>query len=45
MVLCPGALMIGCKNCPIVNMCPGKSVIGDWKPEPPAAAPPDKPKG
>jgi len=31
--------MIGCKNCPIVNMCPGKSIIGDWKPEPPPAKP------
>ncbi len=33
MVLCPGALMMGCKKCPIVKMCPGKSVICDWKPE------------
>jgi hypothetical protein len=39
--------MIGCKKCPIVNMCPGKSVIGDWKPEdaPPAAPPPEKKAG
>lgn len=34
--------MIGCKKCPIVNMCPGKSVIGDWKPED-AAPPPANP--
>ena len=33
MVLCPGALSFGCKKCPIVNFCPGKSLIGDWKPE------------
>lgn len=33
MTLCPGALMIGCKRCPIVNVCPAKSIIGDWKPE------------
>ncbi len=33
MVLCPGALLMGCKKCPIVTVCPGKSVIGDWKEE------------
>lgn len=33
MVLCPGALIVGCKKCPIVEMCPAKSIIGDWKPE------------
>lgn len=33
MVLCPGALLMGCKKCPIVNVCPVKTVIGDWKPE------------
>ena len=33
MVLCPGALMMGCEKCSIVKMCPGKPVIGDWKPE------------
>ncbi len=33
MVLCPGALLAGCKECPIVGMCPAKSIIGDWKPD------------
>lgn len=33
MVLCPGALLAGCKKCPIVALCPAKSLIGDWKPE------------
>ncbi len=33
MVLCPEASMMDCKKCPIVKVCPGKSVIGDWKPE------------
>lgn len=40
MILCPGALTIGCKNCPIVKFCPAKSVIGDWKPEDAAPPPP-----
>jgi hypothetical protein len=33
MVLCPGALTMGCKKCPIVKMYADKSVIGDRKPE------------
>jgi hypothetical protein len=33
MTLCPVALAIGCKKCPIVRMCPVKTVIGDYKPE------------
>ena len=33
MVLCPVALAVGCKRCPIFNVCPAKSVIGDYKPE------------
>ena len=33
MTLCPGALMIGCKNCPIVKMCPAKTIIGNYKEE------------
>lgn len=39
MVLCPVALAVGCKRCPIFNVCPVKGVIGDYKPEeaPPAA--------
>jgi hypothetical protein len=36
MTLCPVALAIGCKKCPIVRMCPVKTVIGDYKPEKPA---------
>lgn len=34
MTLCPVALAVGCRKCPLVAMCPGKSVIGDYKPEP-----------
>jgi hypothetical protein len=33
MVLCPVALAVGCKKCPIFKVCPVKSVIGDYKPE------------
>ena len=40
MVLCPIALAIGCKKCPVFKVCPVKSVIGDYKPE--AAPPPAK---
>jgi hypothetical protein len=33
MTLCPIALAIGCKKCPIFASCPLKSVIGDQKKE------------
>jgi hypothetical protein len=33
MVLCPVALAVGCRKCPIFNVCPVKSVIGDYKPD------------
>jgi hypothetical protein len=40
MVLCPIAIAVGCRKCPIVAICPVKSVIGDYKPDaPPKAAP------
>lgn len=29
MVICPVAIAVGCKKCPIFNVCPVKSVIGD----------------
>jgi hypothetical protein len=31
MTLCPVALAAGCKKCAIVNICPLKGVIGDYK--------------
>ena len=41
MTLCPVALAIGCKKCPIVSMCPVKGIIGDYqKAAPPAAKKP-----
>ena len=33
MTLCPVALAITCKKCPVVSFCPGKAIIGDFKPE------------
>ena len=32
MVICPVAIAVGCKKCPIFKVCPAKSVIGDQKP-------------
>lgn len=40
MVLCPVALAVGCRKCPIFNVCPVKSVIGDYKPDEDAKAKP-----
>jgi len=36
MTLCPIALAVTCKKCPIFSFCPLTTVIGD---EPPKAAP------
>jgi len=33
MVLCPVALAVGCKKCPIFAVCPAKSLIGDYQPD------------
>jgi len=38
MILCPIALAIGCKKCPIFSFCPVKTVIGDQKEEEKPAA-------
>ncbi|MGH8460055.1 MAG: hypothetical protein ACRESS_00465 [Stenotrophobium sp.] len=37
MTLCPVALAVGCKKCPVFKICPAKGIIGDYKPD---AAPP-----
>jgi len=37
MTLCPIALAVGCRKCPMFAVCPLKSVVGDHKSE---AAPP-----
>ena len=31
MVICPVALAVGCRKCPIFKVCPVKGVIGDYK--------------
>lgn len=31
MVLCPVAIAVGCKKCPVFAICPVKGVIGDYK--------------
>jgi hypothetical protein len=31
MTICPVALAVGCAKCPVVKICPGKSVIGNYK--------------
>jgi hypothetical protein len=33
MTVCPVAIMVGCKNCPVFKICPAKGVIGDYKKE------------
>ena len=35
MTLCPIALAVGCKKCPLVKICPAKTIIGDYKKEDP----------
>ena len=37
MVICPIAIAVGCRKCPIFKVCPVKSVIGDYRE--PAAVP------
>ena len=31
MVLCPVAIAVGCRKCPVFSVCPAKSLIGDYK--------------
>jgi len=45
MTLCPVALAIGCKKCPIVRLCPVKGLIGDYKPEKTAKGPARRGRG
>jgi len=32
LTLCPYAMLMSCKKCPILKLCPVKTVIGDYKP-------------
>jgi hypothetical protein len=36
MVVCPIAIVAGCRKCPVFTVCPLKGVIGNYVPEPPA---------
>ena len=38
MTICPIAIAVGCKKCPIFKICPVKSIIGDM-PKAPQAKP------
>ena len=42
MTICPVAIAVGCKRCPVFAVCPAKSIIGDQasksEPEVPAKA-------
>ena len=44
MTLCPIAIAVGCKKCPIFAVCPVKGVIGDYVKEEPAAKGPPQGK-
>lgn len=35
MTLCPVAIAVGCKKCPVFSVCPLKGVIGDAPPSEP----------
>ena len=40
MTLCPLAMAVGCKTCPVFAICPVKGVIGDYKKPDEAPKPP-----
>ena len=31
MILCPVAIAVGCRKCPVFRVCPAKGIIGDYK--------------
>lgn len=47
MTLCPVAIAVGCKKCPIFSICPAKGIIGDQKSAEAVGSKPaaDRPKG
>ena len=44
MTLCPIAIAVGCKKCPVFSVCPAKGIIGDYQPEAKPAAATEKKK-
>ncbi len=45
MTICPIALAVGCKKCPVYAVCPLTTVIGDEVKDAPAAKPASKAAG
>ncbi|GMU73757.1 MAG: hypothetical protein AMXMBFR42_32090 [Burkholderiales bacterium] len=41
--LCPIAIAVGCRRCPVFRVCPLKRVIGDEPAAPEASSAPDAP--
>ncbi|MGK2925141.1 MAG: hypothetical protein ACSLE2_05925 [Lysobacterales bacterium] len=33
MTICPVALAVGCKKCPVFNVCPVKTTLGNYRPQ------------
>lgn len=33
MTVCPIAIAVGCRKCPLFAVCPLKTVIGDYRPD------------
>ena len=31
MTICPVAIAVGCKKCPVFRVCPAKSTLGDYR--------------
>jgi hypothetical protein len=42
MTLCPVAIAVGCRKCPVFTVCPVKGIIGDYKPDPVGQTPANK---
>lgn len=39
MTICPVAIAVGCKKCPVFKVCPAKTTLGDYDPDAKPAAP------
>jgi hypothetical protein len=33
MKICPVAIAVGCRKCPVYSVCPAKAVLGGYKPD------------
>ncbi len=44
MTLCPIALAASCKKCPVVSVCPLKTVLGDYPKDASSSGKPDEKK-